>query len=268
MDSLGDMKLMDLFCERDLVFTESLVMENPVGFPIRSKLASGFSYWMYQGEKYHDINIQLLQDEYNEKYQNKPNCNVLLSEEDDEVSEFTRIDVANLFFPLMFFLGFAAIGAILQCYSCWALEKAKKDGRNRSTLFGTQSTLNLMGTSTKRKGILRRPSFDSFGADKNDSEEQPPPAVSDVLFEDRARTIGSGTFAPNDSVCVDSLYENKKRGGGIHYGNNGENHVLEKEDENLFSDPEVEDPSLAHLLGKLDDIIECYQKVKRQKKRG
>lgn len=28
MDSLGDLKLMDLFCERDLVYTESLIIEN------------------------------------------------------------------------------------------------------------------------------------------------------------------------------------------------------------------------------------------------
>jgi len=269
MDSLGDLKLMDLFCERDLVFTESLIMENPVGFPIRSKLASGFSYWMYQGEKYHDINIPSLQDEYNEKYQNKPTCNVMLSEQGDEGSEYTQIDVSNLIFPLMFFLGFATIGAILQCYSYWAMEKAKKHGRRGSSLLGTHSTLNLMGKSR----ILKRLSFDSFGADKNDSEEQPPPAVSCVslptIFEDSARTIGTGTFASNDSVRVDSFCENRKGGGGgLHYGNNGEHHVLEKEDENLFSDLKLEDPSLSHLLGKLDDIIECYQEVKRQKKRG
>jgi hypothetical protein len=28
MDSLGDLKLMELFCERNLVFTESLIIEN------------------------------------------------------------------------------------------------------------------------------------------------------------------------------------------------------------------------------------------------
>jgi len=42
MDSLGDLKLMELFCERNLVFTESLIIENPVGFPIRSELGRYF----------------------------------------------------------------------------------------------------------------------------------------------------------------------------------------------------------------------------------
>jgi len=115
MDSLGDLKLIDLFCERDLVFTDSLVMDNPVGFPIRSDLASGFSYWMYQGEKYHDIDVQTLRED--EKFQTQPSCNVLLSEQSsDENSEYAKIDVANLFFPLVFFLVCAVVGALLQLY--------------------------------------------------------------------------------------------------------------------------------------------------------
>ena len=66
-DTSMDMEFLEKICDRNLVYTSSIVAEIPVGkkdrvgflfsfcsalpilreaFPIRSSLASGFSYWM------------------------------------------------------------------------------------------------------------------------------------------------------------------------------------------------------------------------------
>jgi hypothetical protein len=37
-DTVFDEALMERFCERDLVYTDSLVLETPIAFPIKSEL--------------------------------------------------------------------------------------------------------------------------------------------------------------------------------------------------------------------------------------
>jgi len=268
MDSLGDLNLIDLFCERDLVFTDSLVMENPVGFPIRSDLATGFSYWMYQGEKYHDIDIQTLQEEYSEEFQRQPSCDVLLSgQSSDENSEYAKIDVANLFFPLMFFLVCAAVGALLQLYYRWAVKQIEPGSRRRPTawgsnLLGPHSTLNLMGASRKKfKRYLSRD--DSSKAD-NDEEIAGIQLPSIREDSNATLTLARGSFGANNTVCIDGVRDDTYCLGSGSQRIDNDQHALEMEDENLFSDPE-EDTSLSRLLGKLEDVMDCYQEVKRKK---
>ena len=37
-DTTTDGDLLEMFCERNLVYTDSLVLENPIGFPINPEL--------------------------------------------------------------------------------------------------------------------------------------------------------------------------------------------------------------------------------------
>lgn len=45
-DTAMDITFLDRLCREDLVYTDSMVVEIPIAFPIRSDLTSGFSYWM------------------------------------------------------------------------------------------------------------------------------------------------------------------------------------------------------------------------------
>ena len=154
MDSLGDLNLMDMFCEEELMYTESLIIES-LGFPIRADLASGFSYWMFQAEKYHDVSVQSSEDAYWAESKRQPTCNVLLSEqEEDEAGEFAQIEPANLFLPIVFFLLCAVIAVILQLYYRWVSKREEKKAsqRNllsskRASMMGRVSTLNLFASN-------------------------------------------------------------------------------------------------------------------------
>ncbi|KAL7533811.1 hypothetical protein ACHAXR_005454, partial [Thalassiosira sp. AJA248-18] len=181
MDSLGDLNLMDQFCERHLVYTESLIIENAVGFPIRPELASGFSYWMYHAEEYHGVSPQVSREEYDAENNLSPKCNVMLSEQDGEASDYTKISVENLIFPIMFYLGFAVLAVILQLYYRWVMKSGNENLR-RSTLVGRASTLNLFA-GTER---FEKKDDDEYYEEEDDVEE-------DVLDRSRAldRRFGS-----------------------------------------------------------------------------
>ena len=58
-------------------------------------LTTYFSYWMYQGEKYHDINVQALEKTYDVENQRARSCNVMLSEQDVEADDYAQIGVQN-----------------------------------------------------------------------------------------------------------------------------------------------------------------------------
>lgn len=83
-EASADIELMAEFCDLNLVFTESLVIENQVGFPLQTSLKhAGLSYWIYMAEKYHGITVQNMiktqkyDNEY--KYSRQPGCETRLS---------------------------------------------------------------------------------------------------------------------------------------------------------------------------------------------
>merc|ERR1712127_1096485 len=92
-DTSMDMEFLEKICDRNLVYTSSIVAEIPVAFPIRSSLASGFSYWMYQGERYHQVSIQASKDEFPQE----STCNVHFNTADTESSDLDEITVVNFF---------------------------------------------------------------------------------------------------------------------------------------------------------------------------
>ena len=58
-------------------------------------VAAGFSYWMYQGEKYSGISVEAEVEKYNRENKRQPSCNVIVSEQDAEPSEYAQIMVEN-----------------------------------------------------------------------------------------------------------------------------------------------------------------------------
>lgn len=98
-DTLFDTALMERFCDRELVFTDSLILETPVAFPIKPEFASGMSYWILEGEKFHDVSVK------NSKVKYSPNlsCRVELSQEED-LGDYAQISVLNMVLSLSWYL--------------------------------------------------------------------------------------------------------------------------------------------------------------------
>jgi hypothetical protein len=145
-DTSMDLGFRERICEMDLVFTDSLIIEIPIAFPVRPELASGFSYWMYQGERFHDLSIGSEQEKYAEDY-GWENCNVKLSDEVNEPSDdYAEITVRMMFLPLMLFLGCSVLAVLMQVLH----HRQSKDGRQPS-LVGRVSKLDVMSIKHIKK---------------------------------------------------------------------------------------------------------------------
>eukprot|EP00804_Cyclotella_cryptica_P022423 CCRYP_015088-RB/>CCRYP_015088-RB protein AED:0.07 eAED:0.07 QI:1088/1/1/1/1/0.83/6/330/385 len=119
-DTTTDGDLLEMFCERNLVFTDSLILENPIGFPIKPDLVSGLSYWIMEGEKYHGISVQ------NSKTQYSPHisCDVEFVGEEQDLGDYAQISPANMILPIMTFLVCAMAAIFLHIFRKKKVRKA------------------------------------------------------------------------------------------------------------------------------------------------
>mmetsp|Transcript_2090 Transcript_2090/g.4481 ORF Transcript_2090/g.4481 Transcript_2090/m.4481 type:complete len:745 (+) Transcript_2090:84-2318(+) len=138
-DTTMDLELLNQFCDEGLVYTNSLVMENPIAFPVSPELASGLSYWILNGDKYRGVNLQKSKEKYIARNKLQPKCNVELSAQTTERNVYAQIMPSNMFFPIIFWLACAVVAVTLQIVHMWQA----KNGRKGSALIGRVSTLNL-----------------------------------------------------------------------------------------------------------------------------
>lgn len=185
----ANIDLMNMLCERDLVFTDSLVIENPVAFPVKTEYQAGLSYWMYQAEKTKGITVESLKKEYDRTSQVQPDCVVNLSQAAvEESDEFAQVTLENLFLPFIFYASFATLASCLQFYARWMGKKGRR-GLLDSSYLGRQSTLGLGKKSRRRLTYEKDDSSDEkyaeeFPDTKSTSRNKPgivqvePPSVS------------------------------------------------------------------------------------------
>lgn len=153
MDSTFTAKL----CERDLVFTQSVIIDMPMAFPINSRLISSFSYWMYEAAKYHEVSIPNAKAKFSEG----ESCNIHLSQQDATTG--AQIQVQNMFLPLMVFFACVVVAIILQLVYHYNIRKGKTSN------MGRVSTLNLMSNSkskNRQSTAFRRKSNRGFASSK------------------------------------------------------------------------------------------------------
>ena len=140
-DTAMNINILKRMCELDLVYTDVLVRENPIAFPIRKELASEFNHWMQYADTSHTIQIESVRQEFIEKNDIQPQCEVELSKLSKEAQEadndFARVSPGNMFFPIMLFVGCALIAAVLQLIH----DNERKKGN--TTTFGRKSTLDF-----------------------------------------------------------------------------------------------------------------------------
>jgi len=219
-DTSMDTTYLKALCERDLVFTDSLVVEIPIGFPIKSSLSAGFSYWMYQGLTHHGVSLQTAKDEFPQDI----GCDVHLSEEATGGSEGDVISVKNMFFPIMFFVGCAVIAVLFQLIHLYEVKKGK------ASLIGRRTSLDLVteiDTSRRRRQLLgqkrwwetrRMPYERDFSAKVDDEEEDEIHNVTRFKNDDdierklgNLRPIMDGDLSISDEVHnIDTFGDNVK----------------------------------------------------------
>lgn len=90
-DTSSDTAYLEKLCVRDLVYTDSMIVEIPIAFPVRAQLAAGLSYWIMSGEIYHGTSIAIAKEEFSVQL----SCNVRLSGENTESSEYDQITIKN-----------------------------------------------------------------------------------------------------------------------------------------------------------------------------
>ena len=163
-DTSTDIDFLDMLCKRNLVFTDSVLAEIPMGFPIRPSLSAGFSYWIYYGQKFEDIDIPNLKEKYSPmEALDDSQCVIQLSELSlESADEYAMITVQNMYFPLVFFAVSALIGIILQIYTF--------SSKKKTSLIGRVSQMDLMLTTTaqttsRKDRLVRRRRSSTKGGD-------------------------------------------------------------------------------------------------------
>jgi len=178
-DTSMDVTFLEKMCARSLVYTSSLVMETPMAFPIRSDLAAGLSYWMYQGERYNTASMQTAKDAFPQE----TSCEVQLSSENSDTSDYDEIVVRDFLFPIIFFGVCAGLAVIIHIFHLNNVSKGRRD------TLGRRSTLDLGFTASqrKRRSILKstRSSLEDRG-------------------EGRGEGNGNGEVHEKDSLQIDN----------------------------------------------------------------
>ncbi|KAL7546227.1 hypothetical protein ACHAWF_009562 [Thalassiosira exigua] len=132
-DTAHDSIFLEKLCDKNLTFTDSIIAEMPIAFPISPQLSAGLSYWILEGERRHELSVSASKQDYDQAI----SCNVQF-EKQMESSDYAQISSKNMFLPLVFFFSCAAIAVALQMiHQCLAK-------RGRGSLLGRTSTLNLI----------------------------------------------------------------------------------------------------------------------------
>jgi len=144
---ITDVDLVNRFCDNDLVFVNSVVLENPIAFPVRAELASKLSYWIYRGDKDEGISLQASQEEYVFKMaiRGLAKCQPFYSAQVED-GHNASITPENLIFPALFFASFAVLAVVVQLYHQWKLKHGSK-----SSIAGRSSTLGFRPVRSIRR---------------------------------------------------------------------------------------------------------------------
>ncbi len=150
-DTIMDSEIVSRVCDLGLVYTDVLVTENPIAFPVRPQDTSAFSYWMYTAEKNHGVSLESTKQAFVKENKVKAKCEVELSNLNlEEGDDFAQVSPGNMFFPIIFFVVCASIAAVLQ------LRHDSERKKGRTTTIGRKSTLDMYESLRRTVRFIRR----------------------------------------------------------------------------------------------------------------
>ncbi len=275
-DTLMNKDYLKRVCEHKLVYTDILITENPIAFPIAPQLASAFSYWMYVAEKEHGLSLENVKQAFIEKNKIKAECEVELSNL-DAVSEddFLSVSPSNMFLPIIFFVACAVIAAVLQLRH----DSERKKGRNST--FGRKSTLEMYE--------IRRRTVEKCDGDEKEVRDADVQRKDSLLsLDEKVEEYDCATKTKSDTVAYNG--NDVERGQicdfpganvpGDEFHENGAPQSTLIEDVDMVNEDadtavKVEDNGISHRIeelvesGVIEEVLDCFdffQEMKKLKK--
>lgn len=131
-----DRSFLDKLCEKNLVYTDSLFLEVPIGFPIRKDLAAGFSHWMLKADEIDNINLQTTKNQYIRENGILRSCQVQFSAEDFAASDYEKITIKHMGLPIVLFIVCCALAMIGHYFRRHAGKQKVRSLFDRSSQLG------------------------------------------------------------------------------------------------------------------------------------
>ncbi len=195
-DTIMDAGIVTRVCKLGLVYTDDVVIENPIAFPTTPQLAAAFSYWMYTAEKNHGVSLESTKQAFIEENKIKAECELQMSNLNLAAGdEFARVSAGNMIFPIMFFVICALFAAVLEVVH----ERKRKKGQ--STSFGRTSSLDFYASTRKV----------NFKLDDSDDElvmPQAQPTMQRGQMDNSDVERGQICDFPGANVPGDAFHEN------------------------------------------------------------
>ncbi len=247
-------------------------MENPVAFPIRPDLSSGVSYWILEGEKYHDITLTNSKADYAKSNRLMPKCDVELSDQSVEKSVYAQIMPANMIFPIIFWIAFALTAAVLQILH---MHQSKK-GTRASALIGRVSTLNLFkDESNKSLNVSDMEKDDFTQYSKQFSRPFPKPIGNNTLESaikskhDEKRRLNEAEQAKVHKTKVRFLDDSVKSDSDDFRDNVVFDEIPQTDNDTNSTDKDEDELNsrIRQLLdaNSLVEFLECFHEIKKLK---
>ncbi|CAB9527882.1 receptor ionotropic, delta-2 [Seminavis robusta] len=170
---------MKAFCRNHLVSTGSLVLENPIAFPVGERIAGGLSYWLFRAEK-----LGITFQDYAE--QNSPPLECSLKIATSETAELASLSPENFALPIIF-----CCACVIVAIAVHLLNKP-----HTSTAMTDVSHNSLASDNLKDAVGRPRATFEAArDASENEDEEQRDTVVTDpmLLFRQNGNGVGGWT---------------------------------------------------------------------------
>ena len=179
-DVLADAHLMNEFCVRNLVDTNTIILEKPVAFPACKDMVAGISYWIYEAEK-----SGIVFNSYQDASQPQQVCPLSIYDNDAEgVNEDLRkLTPANFALPLLTVILCCMIATILQ------LRHETIVRYRRSTHYERDTSLKTNSLNNNEDTAILSTSFDNIFPGNNQRDQQDGDQVEDIVTPNNSETI-------------------------------------------------------------------------------
>ena len=201
-DLLASTPLMNKFCVRNLVDTNTILLEKPVAFPACKDIVAGISYWMYEAEK-----RGIVFESYQDASQPPQVCQVSIYDNDADgvQDDLRRLTIANFALPLLTVVLCCLIATILQLRHKAIVYRRrghfKKDSTSKTNTFRNNEDTTILPTS-----------FDNTFPNNNQQDQHDgdqlfvvQPVLSPILLEDIATPNNPDTILKTLQDLVELL---------------------------------------------------------------
>ena len=187
-DLLASTPLMNEFCVRNLVDTNTILLEKPIAFPACKDIVAGISYWIYEAER-----KGIVFESYQDASQPPQVCQLSIYDNDADgvQDDLRRLTIANFALPLLTVVLCCLIATILQL-------RHKAIVHHRRSHYKNDSTSKTNTLRNDEDITILPTSFDNTFPNNNQHDGDQlfvvQPVLSPILVEDIVTPNNSDTI--------------------------------------------------------------------------